>query len=355
MKIKLAILHSDATFLSRLTSVLGTKYNDKLSVYSFTNLEIALSMLPKEKIDVFLADDSFKIDPSQFPQKCGFAYLVDSPEVDSVNGCQAICVFQRTELMYKQILGVFSEALGNSSIRNIYSENTKMIIFSSPCGGTGTSTLAASCAIHFANAGKRSLYLNFELFGEADTYFSAEGNANMSDVVYAVKSGRSNLPIKLESCLKQDSCGVFYFSAAKVALDIMELTAEEKEKLISVLVTSGNFDYIIIDMDFDLEKQALFLLRQAHMLVWVGDGLISSNSKIARAYAALSVLEQNEQNPLSDRVCTIQNKYSSALGDTMSSLEIRSAGSVPKMRHKANERIVVPISVSETFDAILMG
>lgn len=355
MKIKLAILHSDISYLQRLSSALEMKYGDKLSLYSFTDLAIALSALPKERIDVFLADDSFKIEPAQLPPKCGFAYFVDSPEMDTVNGCKAICKFQRTELMYKQILGVFSEALGDLSIRNVYSESTKVIIFSSPCGGTGTSTLAAACSAHFAGIGKRSLYLNFERFGEADIYFSAEGTANMSDVVYAAKSGRGNLPIKLESCVKQDNCGVYYFSAAKVALDIMELTAEEKKKLISALIYSNHYDYIIIDMDFDLEKQTLSLFHQAHMLVWVSDGLLSSNRKIARAYAALSVLEQNEQNPLSERVCTIQNKYSSTLGDTVSGLELRSAGLVPKIRHKVDERIIVPISASGTFDAILMG
>lgn len=355
MKIKLAILHSDASYLYRLSSVLEMKYNDKLALYSFTDLEIALSALSKERIDVFLADDSFKIDPAQIPPKCGFAYFVDSPEVDSVNGCKAICKFQRTELMYKEILGVFSEALGDLSVRNIYSESTKVIIFSSPCGGTGTSTLAAACAAHFAGIGKRSLYLNFERFGEADTYFMAEGTANMSDVVYAVKSGRGNLPIKLESCVKQDACGVYYFSAAKVALDVMELTAEEKQKLISALVCSNYYDCIIIDMDFDLEKQTLSLFHRAHMLVWVSDGLLSSNRKIERAYAALSILEHNEQNPLSERVCTIQNKYNDVLGDTVSSLKLRSAGLIPKIRHKVDERIIIPISASGTFDTILMG
>lgn len=353
MKIKLAILHSDATYLSRLSSILGEKYRGKLAMYVFTDHEAALSALSAEKIDVFLADDFFEIDTSEIPQQCGFAYFVGSPEVDTFKGHPAVCQFQRTELLYKQILNVFSEAAGETSVRNIYSGNTKLVMFSSPCGGVGTSTLAAACAARFANRGRRVLYLNLERFGGADAYFSAEGAFDMSDVVYAVKSRRSNLAIKLESCVRRDGCGVYYFATAKVALDMMELSAEEQAELVSTLEKFGGYDCIVVDVDFSLDQETLMLLRRAHALVCVGDGLPVSGTKIQRAYGALKVLEQESPMPLTERICMIQNKFTGKFDSALSELGIRSVGVVAKLRHKADEQIVDQLALSDAFDAIL--
>ena len=95
MRIKLAILHSDPVYLNRLISILSAKYHERLALYSFTEQETAMEAIAREKIDVFLADDLFGIPTEELPEKCGFAYFVDSPEVDTFKGAPAICQFQR--------------------------------------------------------------------------------------------------------------------------------------------------------------------------------------------------------------------------------------------------------------------
>ena len=90
-------------------------------------------------------------------------------------------------------------------------------------GGVGGSSAAAACAMRFAQKGKRALYLNLERFGSADVFFSAEGSSSLGDVIYAVKSQKGNLEIRLESSVKRDGSGVFFFSPPKLALDTAEL------------------------------------------------------------------------------------------------------------------------------------
>ena len=91
-----------------------------------------------------------------------------------------------------------------ANVATISGENDKssVVIFTSPCGGVGTSTVAAACAIAHANMGKRVFYLNLEQCGTTDVFFQAEGNATMSDVIYSLKSRKANLLLKLESCIK---------------------------------------------------------------------------------------------------------------------------------------------------------
>lgn len=350
MRIKLAILHSDPVYLNRLVSILSAKYHERLALYSFTEQETALEAIVREKIDVFLADDIFGIPTEELPEKCGFAYFVDSPEVDTFKGSPAICQFQRTELIYKQILGVFSDALGETSVRNLYSGSAKVLVFSSPCGGTGTSSLAAACAVHYAAAGKRCVYLNLEDFGSADSYFSGEGAFSISDVIYAVKSRRGSLSVKLESCLKRDASGVLYFSGPKVALDMMELNPEDRKELVSALVDSGICDCVLVDMPFDLKKETRGIYALAHVLVWVCDGQPVSIHKTAKAYEALKLLEQGGSNQLWERVCLLQNKLTSDAADPVPE-GLRKAGGV----RSVSGQLIGQLAASPAFDAILEG
>lgn len=353
MKIKLAILEKDENYLNRIVSVFSTRYVDKFEIYSFTDRDMAIGVLESAKIDVLIADDAFEIDFTYLPRKCGFAYLVDSMDVDTFNGQHAICKFQKADLIYKQILSVYSENIGNVTGMKIGDDSAEIIIFTSPSGGTGASTMAASCAVHFAAQQQKTLYLNLESFGSSETIFSAEGQFDMSDIIFALKSKKTNLPLKLESCVKQDKRGVYFYSQTKIALDMLEMNAEDMLRLISELRLTGSYKYIIIDMEFGMDKDALQICRQAQAIVWVGDGSITSNTKICRAYTALATLEQSSDAPLTDRLMLAYNKFSNKTSNMIKDVEIKCIGGIPRYEHSTENQIVDQLSTMDMFDQIL--
>ena len=163
MKIKLAILENDSNYLNRMVVAFNTRYADKLEIYSFTSYDVALEALTSSKIDVLVASDYFNVDSKKLPPRCGFAYLVDSPDIDNVREQRAICKFQKADLIYKQILSIYSENAENMSKIKLSEDGSKLITFSSPCGGTGTSSVAAACAVNYAKRGKKVLYFNLEI------------------------------------------------------------------------------------------------------------------------------------------------------------------------------------------------
>ena len=352
MKIKLAILENDQSYLGRIVTAFSTKYADKFEIYSFTNKSVALSTLESTKIDVLLASDLFEIDVKALPKRCSFAYFVDSAELDTVNGQRAICKFQKAELIYKQILSIYAENAGNLSGLKLQDDGMKIIAFSSPCGGVGTSSMAAACSRYYASRGKRTLYLNLEKFGSSDVFFSAEGRFDMSDIIYALKSKKANLPLKLESCVKQDEHGVFFYSKSKIALDMLELNNEDMIRLISELQLTGSFDYIILDIDFSLDREAILLFKKAHALVMISDGSESSNNKIFRAYSALSVLEQNADTPLTNRLVLMYNKFSNKLSKALTNLDIKNIGGAPRYEHASEAQVLNQLSSMSMFEKI---
>lgn len=353
MKIKLAILEEDKSYLSRIVTAFHTKYSDKLEIYSFTDAEVALATLEQSKIDVLIASDVFDIDVSCIPKRCGFAYLVDSQEIGSVREQMAICKFQKADLIYKQILSLYSEVISNISGLKLNVDECKVVVFTSASGGTGSSTMAAACAVNYAKKGRKVLYLNLEEFGSADVFFDGAGQFDMSDIIYALKSRKTNLMLKLESCVKQDNSGVYFFSQPKVALDLLELDTGEILFLLSQLEMTGNFEYILIDMGFGLDKEHLQIYEKAHAIVLVGDGSEISNRKMLRAVQSLTTLEQNMDVSITNRMSLIYNKFSNKTGKVLENFEIKNVGGAQRFEHASVKQVVEQLAAMDIFEQIM--
>lgn len=353
MKIRLALLDHDINYLDAICSSFEVKYPDKLEMYSFTDPSIALSALKEAKIDVLLADSSFDINIDILPSKCSFSYLTDMQGVASLKGQRAVCKFQKADLIYKYVLSIFSENAENISGTALDNGTTKTVFFNSVSGGSGASTMAAAAAMRFAANGKKVLYLNLEKFSSADVFFEGSGQFDMSDVIFALKSKKGTLGLKLESCVRCDGSGVYFYSSPKIALDMLELDSDDIIALLDELRSSGEYDYIIADTDWAIDKNSCAVFKMAHSIVWIGDGSLISNNKLTRAYEALAAMEQSSDISLCGRVCVIYNKFSNKTGQTLDgSVEIRNLGGAPRKEGSDAVQIARWLSEMQMFDKI---
>lgn len=352
MKIRLAILEKDAVYLNRLESVFNVKYADKLEIYSFTDRDIALQSLREKKIDVFLANESFEIEETELPGSCGFACLVDTADIETIRGITAVCKFQKADIIYRQVLGLFSEKAAAVTGVHMEGDGGKVLAFVAAGGGTGSSVAAAACAMNFAQKGKKALYLNLEKFGSADVFFQAEGNAGLGDVIYAIKSRKGNLSMKLESTVKCDVSGVYFYSPTKMALDIAELNADEIQQIISALKVSGGYDYIILDLDFSMDKNMLKIFDECNTIVFVADGSPVSNVKLERVVASLNVLEQQTDRKILMRCGILYNRFSSHTSQKAQIGELREFGGISRFEGFDIPRLLQQIKAQPVFDAL---
>ncbi len=353
MKIKVALLDKDKEYLDRLTGVFNTKYADKLEVYSFTDEKNAIESVKEYRIDVLIAEEDFNIDKSEFKRKCGLAYFTGTPGIELIKDEIAICKYQRVDVIFKQILGVYSDMAANVATISGENDKSSVVIFTSPCGGVGTSTVAAACAIAHANMGKKVFYLNLEQCGTTDVFFQAEGNATMSDVIYSLKSRKANLLLKLESCIKQSQEGVSYFSSTKVALDILEISYADIDTLIGNIQGMDNYDEIIVDLPFSLEIGKLKLLSKAWRIIVVNDGSQLSNYKFMRAYESVVLLEQNDDINIIRNMNMIYNKFSNKNSEMLSNISIKTIGGAPRYEHATVRQIIEALTKMEFFEEIL--
>ena len=351
VKIKLAILDADKDYQDRLADAFREFYPDEIELYSFTDKNTALGLLRSTPTDFVLMNTSFGVELDMLPSRCAFAYFVDAANVFEYNEHRAISKYQKTEQIYKQLLAIYSE---NITVElGISVGECAVLAFTSASGGVGTSSEAVACAIRYAARGKRVMYLNLERFGSADTFFSGQGQFDMSHVIFAFRKSRSNLPLKLDNCVKQDKSGVYFYSAAKTALDMMELTTDDMIQLINALKKGDKYDCIILDLDFDITKEKMQVFKQAQALILVGDGSAISNLKTERAYYAIETLESESTDPLTSRMYFLYNRVSSMHGITLNAQGLRVLGGSPRFSGGTVNQVVEQLSKQDLFDKLL--
>lgn len=339
MKIKTAILDTDIQYITRVSSAFGARYADKIELYSFTSIESVLSAMQQQGFDILLCNENIAFDLSKLPKYCSFAYLVGSLDIESKNGQSAICKYQAVDQIYKQILSIYSENADNNIGLKLDDNNTKVICFSSPCGGCGTSTFAAACATQLAAQGKKVLFLELQTFGGADLFFEAEGKYSMSDVIYSIKKQKVLLALKLESCTRQSPNGVYYFAQPRFALDMTELTGADCLKLITELCLVGTYDSIIVDLDFSLDNDMLKLFEQCAQIIWIADDSKRAALKLTQAFNALVTLSQKDNSHLAEKVAVAFN-FSRSGNPHLNLPELRTIGNIPRLENATIQQVI---------------
>lgn len=345
MKIKLAILEKDAVYLQRISAAFNNKYADKLEIYSFTEKETALETVKEAKINVLLAGEEYDIAPEKLPERCAFAWFVDTPDVEHINHSAAICKYRKIDIIYKQIVSLYSEVAGDI-VTTAGSDEGKagVICVLSPAGGVGASTVAAACAISSCRQGKRTLYLNLEKYGAVSSFFLGDGMGGLGDVLYAIKSQKSNLALKLEGIVRQDKSGVYFLPECNIVLDRMEMKPEELDVLLGQIKLSEAFDNIVLDADFSFEPFEMEVMKQAGKILVVSDGSRNANAKIRRVYEAMKILEQQGKCSVLNKVMLIYNRFRSQTGKTMDDLQLPVLGGVQYFKGAGEAQIASEIA-----------
>ena len=351
MKIKLAMLESDSAYLHRVVPMFNNKFANELEIYSFTDIDGAIACLEQKRIDVFLASNNFKIDFNLIPKQCGFAYLVESLDINSIDGYKAICKFQKGELIYKQVLSIYSEHMPNiTGLSPNENGAMKTIAFCSPSGGVGTSTTAAGCAIALVNAGYRVLYINTEVYGDADNFFSCDGQFDFSDIIYAVKSNKTNRTMKLQSTVKQDATGVNYYSSVKVPLDMMEMKSSDYVILQNELKKLGCYDYVVMDMDFPKTIADFKFFENCNSIVIVTDESENATAKLNKALKAVQIMDSNAEFAIQPRMWLLKNK---TISNEITQNEIKLLGSFPLYQSVTSNQMAKQLSLSDMYRQLI--
>lgn len=357
MKIKVAVLDDDQNYLKKMGSCFTSLFSDKIEMYSFSDMEAAFKGINEgpKKIDIFLANQNFDIDTDRIPPNCGFAYLVDTIGIDNYKNQKTICKFQKIELIYKQMLDIYADVADVVISAGQSDGNDALVLsFVSAGGGDGSSSVAAGCAKYLAGVGKKVLYLNLEQFGSSSVFFEADGTSDLSDIILAIRNNKANLTLKLESFVKHDVSGVYFFESCKMAFDVMEINPNDMQRLLHELKALGKYDYIIIDMDFNFNDREVEVMKESYRIVFVNSGMEISNLKLKKVLDAIAIFEQENRINIIPKINMIYNKFDSRASKLLSLPEIEELGGIKIFDEKDTKQVVQNISENKIFENFIV-
>ncbi len=350
LKIKLAIIDTDKIYSDRLCVALNAKYENKLEIYVFNTVESAAKGLNNVKADVVLADRDTGFDNFSILENASFAYLCASDDISTINGKKAICKYQKIDTFYKNILSLYADKIDDSIEINPSSERKNIILFLSAAGGTGASSLALAYALRLAKHGIKPLLLNLEMFSDTSVILKGDGTQTLSDVIYAVKSKKSNLSIKIQSALKTTASGICYFDSCNLPLDLMETSADDYDMLLDVLSRTDGFDEIIIDTDFSLSEKDMLLMKKAHKIIAVSDGSGNANAKTKKMLDSVNIIDEQSHTAFSKKIRIFYNRFSNKNANQINNVEF--VGGAPRFEGFSYSQIINKISELSDLDKI---
>lgn len=351
MKIKVAILDFDIEFMHRLTKVFQQKYSDRINLSIFSNEDALYQNLDGNHVDLLLFEQSIKITNEKIPEGITVGYLSTMPDVDEIDGMPVICKYQKAEELYKMMLNLYAEGVSDVKLKKNGSD-TKIVLFTSVQGGSGTSAAAAAYAIR-KTAKEKIFYLNLEKFGDSNLYFQGEGRLSFSDVIYSLKSKKGNLSIKVESATQTDPEGVDFFNTCRNAYDMFEVSDEETFQLIREITQIGKYKEIVIDISGDMTERMLSLMRDyAEKIVYVADGSQTGNGKFNRFCEVVRVIEQRQNINILDKTCLLYNRFSSKSGVQLETAAVPVIGGIHRFEGLSGRELSREIAQRSVFGRI---
>lgn len=341
MQIRLVIGEGDNRYLNNLIRFLEKNYMDKLEIFSFSTPDMLRNYLKSGLADVILIDENFGIGVDEIEGYGKAAYLCDNILETGRDGARTIAKYKKPDLIYKDILDIYAEK-GKRAVFGDGSAHLGNLILVTGCsGGTGASTFAAALAKQYATRNKKTLYLNLEPMGSAADFFTGNGTYCFEDVIFALKSQRTDILLKMESTVRTDRSGVDFFEPCSMSMYMLELTHEDIIKTMEALKRSKNYDYVVIDMNLKVSGEFMEIMNCMNRIILVQDGSETSNSKFLRTMEALQILENQMDINIMSIMSVVYNRFSSSKSSSeITNLQLPVLGKIPPIKHALVNEII---------------
>lgn len=350
MKIKVCICSEDTLYCEKLVNYFNAYYYDKFQWNVYTQPAYLEQLFVSDKADIILVGEEMKAALQKLDKKLLmgklWAYLtVDTVETEEGEHC--LSKYRRADWLYRELLDLYAKREHvHYETRPIVSGKTAFITFVSAGGGTGASTIACAAAKAFA-AVEKVLYINLEDIGFCTTVFTGENKSGFDELVYAIKSRRNTLPLKLESAVSRDRSGTYYYKECANPMDLQTLSAEDIRELLRAIEASRVYDKVIIDLGNGLQDKEITVMSMTNSVIVVMDPEEIAEVKLKRYLEYVQTAEEVRQVDIISKMRVYYNKTLKSMQLPEHVQGIRTGGAFPLIENGNYTGIIDKIAAME--------
>ena len=190
--------------------------------------------------------------------------------------------------------------MNNSTSKDASSGKLRTLAVTSGKGGVGKTSLSLNLGIALARAGKRVAVMDTDLnLGNLDVLLGLSPRYTLRNVIAG--------EVRLDEIIVEGPAGVHVIPASSGALELVEVDAEVRRKLVGALRQFENsYDYLLLDTPAGLSAHVLDFLEIADQTMVV---TTADPASIIDAYALIKVLLNG--NPDVERLHLVVNQAAS--------------------------------------------
>lgn len=270
-KLQLVIADSDPLYLRSFGEyILSSKLNEKFEIKLFSNsLSLAQYIETKQHVDILLIQPELH-DPKVFSSYDGVTVYLAEEEGQPAEGVLSLFKYKPLNQLLSSTLSAYYEHHATMSGIAGNDGKTKVVSVYSPSGGSGKTTFAVSMGRQLAMKGNKVFYLNFELFNSTSLYFQSAEDAPSLQILYYLKARPNQLMAKIEGLKKFDQdANLDYFDLPSCPDEMLSITKAEVKTLIRALIETGQYDYILIDLDSSIHDFTRAAFEESNQIMWL--------------------------------------------------------------------------------------
>ena len=351
MSLRIAICVQNKAYAERLKKYWDKNYRDKLEVSVFSDFEYMAEYLKKYSADFVLLEELWKENVESLKECPPYALLTKQEYyVEQKKGAPAsIRMYQRGDELYKEVIREYANSGQVKKEVNVSAKKEKecrTYVFLSAGGGRGASTVSEAFARRCAKQGK-VLKLDLQFCSGMETSVK-----NLDDILFALKSRRYILPLKLEADVRISEDGVATFGICENPIDLLHVSREEMRQLLKAIEESGNYNTIIIDIDGIFGEKEREILCCADRIVCVADESRECANKFQRLYQAILALQQLEKQEIISKLAVFLNRFQSSVRPAKYGNEVEVCGFAVKYKEAEQKDIIYTMEATADFSNI---
>ena len=295
MKIRVFLCSEDTLYCEKLVNYFNSHYYDKFQWDVYTQSVYLEQIFQAGAADLILIGEEMEADLQKLDEKLLkkqlWVYLAEYGK-EQEEGTQYLEKYRRADQIYRDLLDLYAkkEHVHYENL-SLVSGKTAFIVFVSAGGGIGASTIACAAAKAFSRV-EKVLYLNLEDLGSCKLSFAGEDKPGLDELVYAIKSRRNTLELKIESSVSRDGRGTYYFKECANPMDLRSLSAEDVKELLRAIAVSRVYDKVIIDLGNGLQDKEIMAMSMANRVIMITDQSEISSLKLERYLKFAQTIEE---------------------------------------------------------------
>lgn len=369
MKTVICWIDDDRDYVDALFAyVRASDYRDRVTLKAYTSLEAFEARDEAQQRIHLLAAPAGLMDRLRAAERvdCFVAWRVDSPEAGACANVDVdaevarpphIAKFQPLQRLLAELLAISSlHAEGPASPATLTDgERTRIVSVYSATGAAGKTTVAANLAKLLGYCGRKTAYLNLERVSSAPMFPAEEAEMVYAQLLYRIKATPRRSAIQLEPFIRTDGATKADYVPPLVRAEEMdELTGGDVDALLDAIAGTGQYRYIVADLDSSLHPRIRSALARSDCIVWLLQDDLHCMHKTKRLLEELGRSGQEESYRVRrGRIRFIINKFTGIAVHDPAEIEIAADGCLPYIPEWKSVRSVGQLMDNALFDDAL--